>query len=137
MRPVSTTRPAEPATPGRRDSRSRITLAAMDLFEERGYVATTVESIADRAGISRRTFFHHFASKDAVVLPDHAALIERLESYLGEQDASPPVDAVGGALRVVLASYLADPSLALRRHQITRQTPSSASARSRGCSATS
>jgi AcrR family transcriptional regulator len=110
-------------SPGRRDSRRRITLAAMDLFEERGYVATTVESIAEQAGISRRTFFHHFASKDAVVLPDHAALIGRLETYLAEQGSTPPVDAVGGALRLVLASYLADPHLALRRHQITRQTP--------------
>jgi AcrR family transcriptional regulator len=122
MRPVSSP-PAAVAAPGRRDPRRRITLAAMDLFEERGYVATTVETIAERAGISRRTFFHHFASKDAVVLPDHASLIERLESHLAEQDASPPVEAVGGALRMVLASYLADPELALRRHQITRQTP--------------
>jgi AcrR family transcriptional regulator len=37
--------------------------AAMDLFEERGYDETTVDEIADRAGISRRSFFRYYSSK--------------------------------------------------------------------------
>ena len=44
--------------------------AALELFEERGYDATTAASIADRAGVTEMTFFRHFASKDAVLVDD-------------------------------------------------------------------
>lgn len=116
---------ATPAgAPGRRgDARRRITHAAMDLFERQGYAATTVDAIAESAGVARRTFFHHFASKDAVVFPDHEHLIERVGSHLHAQPPADPVDALGSAVRLILASYLADPEVALRRYQLTRTTP--------------
>ena len=117
-----TTTQAEQTT-RRRDSRRRITHAAMDLFERQGYAATTVDAIAEAAGVSRRTFFHHFASKDAVVFPDHEHLVERVDAHLHAQPTADPVQAVGSALRLVLASYLADPEVALRRYQLTRTTP--------------
>ena len=110
--------------PGRRtDARVRITEAAMDLFERQGYAATTVDAIAEAAGVSRRTFFHHFASKDAVVFPDHEHLVARVDAHLRAQPTTAPIDAVASAVRLVLASYLADPDVALRRYQLTRTTP--------------
>ncbi|WP_392673587.1 TetR/AcrR family transcriptional regulator [Streptomyces sp. LN785] len=42
--------------------------AALQLFEEQGYEATTVEQIADAADVSRATFFNYFAGKEAVVV---------------------------------------------------------------------
>ncbi|MFI5634798.1 TetR/AcrR family transcriptional regulator [Streptomyces sp. NPDC051664] len=42
--------------------------AALRLFEEQGYEATTVEQIAAAANISRATFFNYFAGKEAVVV---------------------------------------------------------------------
>jgi AcrR family transcriptional regulator len=113
---------AEPTT-RRGDSRRRITHAAMDLFERQGYAATTVDAIAEAAGVGRRTFFHHFASKDAVVFPDHEHLVERVDAHLHAQPTDDPISAIGSALRLVLASYLADPEVALRRYQLTRTTP--------------
>ncbi len=107
----------------REDTRRRITEAALDLFDQRGYAATTVDAIAEGAGLSRRSFFHHFASKDAVVFPDHEALIARVDTHLEGQADADPVLAVGGALRIVLTSYLTDPDVALRRYQLTRHTP--------------
>jgi AcrR family transcriptional regulator len=107
----------------RGDSRRRITHAAIDLFERQGYAATTVDAIAEAAGVGRRTFFHHFASKDAVVFPDHEHLIERVSAHLHAQPTADPIDAVASAIRLVLASYLADPDVALRRYQLTRTTP--------------
>lgn len=43
---------------------------ALELFEERGYDATTAAAIAARAGVTEMTFFRHFPSKDAVLLAD-------------------------------------------------------------------
>ena len=44
--------------------------AALRLFSEHGYDATTVEQIAREAGVSHMTFFRYFPTKDAVVLDD-------------------------------------------------------------------
>ena len=53
----------------RLDTRAAIAGAALDLFEEQGYVATTIDEIAERADVARRTFFRYFPSKEAVLLP--------------------------------------------------------------------
>jgi AcrR family transcriptional regulator len=60
------------ATPGLRQrkqqqTRERLTRVAMALFLERGFEATTLDDIAAAADISRRSFFHYFASKEDVV----------------------------------------------------------------------
>ena len=51
-------------------TRSRLQRQALDLFEEYGFEATTVEQIARAAGVSEMTFFRQFPTKDAVVLDD-------------------------------------------------------------------
>ena len=48
--------------------RTEIWNAAVDLFSTNGYEATTVEEIAQRAGVSRRTFFRYYASKDDLMV---------------------------------------------------------------------
>jgi AcrR family transcriptional regulator len=63
---------ALPGAPGlrqrkRQQTRERLTRAAMALFLERGFEATTLDDIASAADISRRNFFHYFASKEDVV----------------------------------------------------------------------
>jgi len=49
------------------DAALRLERAAMELFAEHGYSATTVPSIAERAGLTTRTFFRHFADKRDVL----------------------------------------------------------------------
>jgi AcrR family transcriptional regulator len=84
---------AKPATgagvPGlrerkRQQTRERLTRAAMALFLNRGFEATTLDDIAAAADISRRSFFHYFASKEDVVFAWHeettAALIAAVEA---------------------------------------------------------
>jgi AcrR family transcriptional regulator len=51
-------------------TRARLQEAALTLFTERGYEATTVEQIAGAAGVSHMTFFRHFPTKESVVLDD-------------------------------------------------------------------
>src|SRR6476659_540327 len=55
-------------------ARERLADAALALFEESGYEPTTVDDIAERAGVGRSTFFRHFRSKEDVIFPDHEAL---------------------------------------------------------------
>lgn len=66
---------APDAAVGRRDRKRRATrdalrVAALELFEQRGYSATTIDDITERADVARRTFFRHFPSKEAVLFPD-------------------------------------------------------------------
>ena len=49
------------------DAAGRLSKAAFELFVEQGYEATTVAEIAERAGLTKRTFFRHFADKREVL----------------------------------------------------------------------
>ena len=67
---------ATAAAPGlrerkRQQTRERLTRVAMALFLDRGFEATTLDDIAAAADISRRSFFHYFASKEDVVFAWH------------------------------------------------------------------
>lgn len=59
------------------DARERLRKAALDLFSEQGFAVTTVPQIAERAGLTTRTFYRHFADKRDVVFlqPDAYAEI--------------------------------------------------------------
>jgi AcrR family transcriptional regulator len=62
----------------RQQTRERLTRVAMALFLERGFEATTLDDIAAAADISRRSFFHYFASKEDVVFAWHEEITAAL-----------------------------------------------------------
>ena len=64
---------------------------ALELFERRGFAATTVEDIAAAASVSRRTFFRYFASKNDVVWGDFGALLRDMEQWLLAVPADTPL----------------------------------------------
>lgn len=70
-------------------TRARIEAAALDLFTRRDFETVTADEVADAAGISRRTFFRHFATKADAVWGDFHSHVVRLEHLLaaasGEQ----------------------------------------------------
>ncbi|MFJ7236051.1 TetR/AcrR family transcriptional regulator [Streptomyces olivaceus] len=70
-------------------ARERLVVAAVDLFTEQGYDATTVAEIAERAGVTRSTFFRHFADKREVLVAGQ----ETLSRLLAEGIAEAPADA--------------------------------------------
>jgi len=81
------------------DSRGRLEQAALALYGERGFEATTVAEIAERAGLTERTFFRHFADKREVLFGGAAMLQELLVSAVaGAPDAAAPIEAVLAAL---------------------------------------
>jgi len=70
-------------------ARERLLLAALDLFTEQGYDDTTVAQIAERAGVTRSTFFRYFPDKRDLL----AAGQETLSRLLSEGIADAPTDA--------------------------------------------
>ena len=60
------------------DSRGRLEQAALALYGERGFENTTVAEIAERAGLTERTFFRYFADKREVLFGGSAMLQELL-----------------------------------------------------------
>jgi TetR/AcrR family transcriptional repressor of nem operon len=54
--------------PRKTDSRHQLIEAARALFLERGYAATSVNDIAGRVGVTKGSFFHHFATKEELAL---------------------------------------------------------------------
>ncbi|WUJ70505.1 TetR/AcrR family transcriptional regulator [Kribbella soli] len=84
------------------DAAGRLREAAMALYAERGYDGTTVADIADRAGVTARTFFRHFADKREVLFAGSELLEQLMVKALADAPAdATPMEAVAGA---VLAS---------------------------------
>ncbi|MGZ4530846.1 MAG: TetR/AcrR family transcriptional regulator [Oryzihumus sp.] len=103
--------------------RDRLADAAFELFEERGYEATTVEEIAERAGVGRTTFFRHYRSKEDVIFPDHEALLQSIRDRLAASTNRTAIVAVSEAVRLVLLHYLSEGDRARVRYTLTSSAP--------------
>ncbi len=101
----------------------RLAEAAFDLFNERGYEQTTVDDIAERAGLGRATFFRHYRSKEDVIFPDHDRLLDQVRERLRSTSHDTALAAVSDAVRLVLLHYLDEGELARRRYALTSTVP--------------
>lgn len=100
----------------RRETRTRIAETALKLFLTNGYEETTLDEIAEQAGISRRTFFSYFDSKEEVVLAWQAASYEGLlREILKTSPDEHPLDAIRDALIRDISKYKTDEMIALDR----------------------
>jgi AcrR family transcriptional regulator len=104
-------------------ARDRLAQAAFDLFNERGYEQTTIDDIAERAGLGRATFFRHYRSKEDVIFPDHDRLLERVRDRLRSTGHGTALAAACDAVRLVLLHYLDEGDLARRRYALTSTVP--------------
>jgi AcrR family transcriptional regulator len=87
------------------DARSRLVLAAVDLFAEQGYDATTVAQIAERAGVTKSTFFRHFPDKRELLVAGQETLSRLLAEGIAEAPAdASPLQAVAAGLERVSES---------------------------------
>jgi AcrR family transcriptional regulator len=81
------------------DAEGRFRAAALELFEEIGYERTTVAAIAERAGLTPRTFFRYFADKREVLFTGSTRLLQAmLEGIANAPAQATAVDAVAAAL---------------------------------------
>ncbi|MFE5735664.1 TetR/AcrR family transcriptional regulator [Streptomyces celluloflavus] len=80
-------------------ARERLVVAAVDLFTERGYDATTVAQIAERAGVTKSTFFRHFPDKRELLVAGQETLSRLLTEGIAEAPGrATPLEAVAAGL---------------------------------------
>ena len=83
------------------DARGRLERAAMELYDERGFDNTTVADIAERAGLTERTFFRHFADKREVLFGGAHELQDLMvRAVTNAPDSVPPLVAASAGLDV-------------------------------------
>ncbi|KUL41827.1 TetR/AcrR family transcriptional regulator [Actinoplanes awajinensis] len=84
------------------DARERLQQAALELFAEQGFAATTVPEITARAGLTTRTFFRHFADKREVLFAGDAEVPAMAAAFLAQAPAgAAPLTIVLDGLRAV------------------------------------
>lgn len=92
---------------GRRaTSAAHLSQVGLQLFYERGFDATTVDDIAEAAGIGRRTFFRYFASKNDLPWGDFDTLVDLMRARLSEMPEDVPLVE---ALRAAVIDFNAYP----------------------------
>jgi len=103
-------------------TREQIVEAAMGLFAERGYQATTIADIATAADVAPRTFFAHFPSKEAVVFHTADRDLGGLASALRDRPPGETAfDALRGWIDTMFDGWIAEADDAVLRKQLCRQ----------------
>ncbi|WP_093782735.1 TetR/AcrR family transcriptional regulator [Actinacidiphila guanduensis] len=105
-------------------ARMRLREAALELYAERGYDATTTSEIAARAGVTERTYFRHFADKREVLFDGEAELREVMTAAIASaEDSLPPLSLVLRAYTAATPLFVAGRPVAERRARIIAATP--------------
>ena len=87
------------AAPSAENASEKLLAAGTELFRRDGYVATTVDEICSRAGVTKGAFFHHFATKEALA----EACLARWDRQAVARDEAAPFQAVKDPRKRVLA----------------------------------
>ncbi len=107
-------------------ARARLAMhrAAVELAAERGTANVTAEEIAQRAGVSERTFFNYWPTKEAAVLGLNPGRREQVLSTLRERPAEEPIThALRAAMRAWLAGAISDPELRDLKQTVIERDP--------------
>ena len=107
------------------ETRRALEQAAITLFLDRGYDRTTIDDIANRAGVSARTFFRHFDAKEDVLIGDQGQMRLRLALCFAERpDDEPLLTCVREALIAFAGLYEDERADHLRRARLSWNVPS-------------
>ncbi|HEX4255041.1 MAG TPA: helix-turn-helix domain-containing protein [Streptosporangiaceae bacterium] len=92
------------------NTKERLVQAALDLFAEQGYDATTVNEIAERAGVTKMTFFRHFPDKREVLFAAGQEVHSQIlaDAIAAAPDPATPLQAVAAALDALAATFTDD-----------------------------
>lgn len=100
----------------RRETLQRIAETGLRLFAANGYEETTLDAIAEAAGVSRRTIFYYFKSKEEILLAWQSGVPEIIRAaVLQESTDQTPLDAVRNALLKLSAGYTSEHMIVIDR----------------------
>ena len=98
--------------------RRRIARAALELFLRDGFDATSVDAVAAAAGVSRRTFFRYFESKEEAFFADQTGRLDALVAILQQPHSGErPFDTVRRALFALADGYARDRERVIAQHR--------------------
>ncbi|MBB4935053.1 AcrR family transcriptional regulator [Lipingzhangella halophila] len=100
-----------------------VVTAAVRLFGDAGYEATTMDDIAVATGVSRRSLFRHFGSKEDILFAEHYVLFDTVTRYLAASPENDPVGTVCSAARMVFQGYVGAPEITIPRYRLVRAVP--------------
>ncbi|GAA3448454.1 TetR family transcriptional regulator [Dactylosporangium matsuzakiense] len=104
--------------------RDELSEAALQLVAFQGFDDTTIDQMAAAAGVSRRTFFRYFQSKEDVIIEFLSDLGRKLRTALQSRpESEPPAEAVRQALRVFTDKFWEHPEKSSRLARVTVETP--------------
>lgn len=101
-------------------TRQAIEEAALSLFLEHGYDATTVDEIAEAAGVSRSTFFRYFETKEAAFFAQQEGRIQRFRDRLAAHPERTPLERVQAAFLETASEYTESRERILAQTRIIR-----------------
>lgn len=106
------------------EARIRLREAALELYLERGYDATTTAQIAERAGVTERTYFRHFADKREVLFGGESDLRDVMVAAIADAPAAEtPLGLVIAAYRAAVPLFIVGRPIAVRRAEVIAVTP--------------
>lgn len=105
-------------------TRDALARAAIELFQDKGYEATTVAEIARAASVSRRTFFRYFPTKDALLFVDTSDHLERFREILDtRRPGDGMVDPIRRACLGHAGEYMREREQVVARARIIESSP--------------
>lgn len=107
----------------RAERRAALIAAAYALFATRGYSATTMDDVAQTAGLSRRTAFRYFASKEDLVFPEREERLARLRALLEPREGERPFETVRRACLALARHFEDDAGRMLAQWQLMQAEP--------------
>ncbi len=116
--------------PGHRErkkerTRRTIALAARELFLSKGFDETTVDEVADASGVSRRTVFRYFPTKESMVFPERGERIDRFQELMLHELArsNDPREAVRRTSLQMVAVFEESVEELLAQHELVSVVP--------------
>ena len=116
--------------PGHRErkkerTRRTIALSARELFLSKGFDETTVDEVAEASGVSRRTVFRYYPTKESMVFPDRSERIERFQELMLHElaRANDPNEAVRRTCLQMVAVFEDSVDELLAQHELVSVVP--------------
>lgn len=121
---ISPPKPGSLRARKRQETLERIAETGLRLFSQHGYEATTLDAIAEAAGISRRTFFYYFKSKEEILLDwqmrGFGAALRR--AVLAQPEGKVPVEVVRDALLTLSTGFRTQEFISIDRVMRSSET---------------